>query len=225
MTNNDNEGRRFKRYAVDSIRGNLLYSSDVDIVNISIDGAAIETSKRLNIDREYTLKIKYGKKFLNLKGVVAWSNLSRTTTNKDGEAVPVYKAGIRFTNVLTEKSYELMKFIEENKSGSIEQRLIGVRFKIKDMKDAFIDTADECKIKRISLSGMLIEADNCFDVDFISEMEIFLDNKVLPITGRVANCAEMPGDEIKRYNIGIEFIEMSDENRNILNIFLDSLEG
>lgn len=225
MTNNNNEGRRFKRYSVDSIRGNLLYASDVDIVNISMDGAAIETSKRLNIDREYTLKIKYGKKILNLKGIVAWSSLSRTATNKNGEVAPIYKAGIRFTNVLTEKSYELMKFIEENKSGSIEQRLVGVRFKIKNADDAFINTTDECKIKRISLSGMLIEADNFFDVDFISEMEIFLDNLVLPITGRVANCTEIPGDKISKYNIGIEFIKISDENRNALNNFLDSLDG
>jgi hypothetical protein len=224
MNTNYNEDRKFKRYTVDSIHGNLLYSSDVNIVNISIDGAAIETSKRLNIDREYTLKIKYGNKFLSIKGIVVWSNLSRTTTNKDGEVVPVYKAGVRFTNVLTEKSYELMKFIEENKSDSIEQRLVGVRFKMKKMEDAFIDHADECRIKRISLSGMLIEADDFIDVDFISEMEIFLDNKLISITGRVANCTEMPGDKIKKYNIGVEFIKMSDENKNTLKKFLDSLD-
>ena len=117
-----------------------------------------------------------------------------------------------------------MKFIEENKSGSIEQRLIGMRFKIKNAEDAVIDAADECKIKRISLSGMLIEADNSFDVDYISEMEIFLDNIVLPITGRVANCTEIPGDKINKYNIGIEFVKISNENKNTLNNFLDSLD-
>ena len=59
MTPKKKEKRRHKRYAVEGVHGNVLHPSDLEILNMSIDGAAIETSKRLDINREYTFKIKH----------------------------------------------------------------------------------------------------------------------------------------------------------------------
>ncbi|NIQ12963.1 MAG: hypothetical protein GTO02_00690 [Candidatus Dadabacteria bacterium] len=149
------EKRKHKRYNVDSIHGNMLYSADVNIVNISIDGIAIETTRRLNLNKEYTLKIKYKDSNLNLKAIVIWSILSRNETKKSGEILPVYKTGMRFSNVLNKKSDDLLSFIDENRTESIEKRLLGIRFKINKTNDALIDFPYKYSIKRISLSGML----------------------------------------------------------------------
>lgn len=224
MFKSDRDNRRFKRYNVDGIHGNMLYSADVNVVNISIDGASIETTKRLNIDKEYTLKIKFKNTVLNIKGSVAWSTLSHNETRKNGEVVPVYKAGIKFDYILSENSSELLKFISENRTESIEKRILGVRFKVKRPNDAIIDCPYEYSIKKISLSGMLIETESLFDIDSLHEMEIFLQESVMPITGRIVNCVETVKDNVTRFDIGIEFIEISDEDRKLLKTFLDSLD-
>ncbi len=64
------ERRKHKRHAVKGILGNVLYSSDLNVVNISIDGVAIETKKRIEINRVYPFKIKYKGFTLNIQGVV-----------------------------------------------------------------------------------------------------------------------------------------------------------
>lgn len=70
-----NESRRYRRYVVEGIHGNVLYTSDIEVLNISIDGAAIETPKRLELNREYTFKILFSGGVLDLKGRVVWAIL------------------------------------------------------------------------------------------------------------------------------------------------------
>ncbi|MEW6109431.1 MAG: PilZ domain-containing protein [Nitrospirota bacterium] len=222
MFNPKKEKRKFKRYNVDGIHGNMIYSTDFNVVNISIDGTAIETTKRLNIGNQYSLKIKYRDDVLNIKGVVVWSILKRTETRKTGEAVPVYKAGIRFTNILSENSTGLLKFIEENRTETIEKRLLGVRFKINKIEDAEINCPHEYTVKKLSLSGMLIESENLFDVDSAHEMEIYFDEKLLSVVGRVVNCVEFKKENISKYDIGIEFIRISEKDRLFLKDFLEA---
>ncbi len=224
MHKSKNDKRRYKRYNVDGIHGNMLYSADINIVNISLDGASIETTKRLNIDKAYTLKIKYKDHILNLKGSVAWSTLSRNETRKSGEVVPVYKAGIKFDYILTEYAADLMRFIEENRIESIEKRVLGARFKIASPEDAIIDCPSDYLIRKVSLSGMLIETQSLFDIDSHHEMEINLQQTVIPVTGRIVNCVATGKDDTSSFLIGIEFIKISEENRNLLKTFLDSLE-
>lgn len=225
MSDYNKEKRRFKRYNVDSIHGNMIFSSDVNIVNISIDGVAIETTKRLNLDKEYSLKVRFKDVMLNLKGLVVWSVLSHTVTKKTGEVLPVYKAGLRFTNVLNDKSSNLLKFIDENKIESIERRMVGVRFKVRNDNGAIIDYPYEYHIKKISLAGMLIETANLFVADSRHDMEIYINSRVLAIAGRIVNCVEHKTNNVVRYDTGVEFMKISDEDRNYLKGYLDDLEG
>jgi hypothetical protein len=218
------EKRKYNRYNVESIHGNMLYSADVNIVNISFDGVSIETTKRLNIDKSYSLKIKYRDRILNLSGVVVWSILSRNETKKTGEIVPIYKAGLRFTNILNDKSSELLKFIDDNRIESIEKRLLGIRFKINDPDEAQIDYQYEYNVKKISLSGMLIETEHSFDIDSRHNIEIFLDGKVISMIGRVVHSVEVTKDNAKMYDVGIEFIDFSDEDKSSLKQFLENLD-
>ncbi len=225
MFESEIEKRSSKRFNVDGIYGYMLFSSDLNIVNMSVDGMAIETNRRLNIDKEYTLKIKYKDENLNLKGLVVWSILSRTEARETGEIVPIYKAGIRFTNVLTENAVRLFRFIEENKSESLEKRLLGVRFRIGSLNcSSVIDFPYEYKIKRLSLSGMLIETDSMLDIDSTHEMMICPDNREISVVGRIANCSAIEKDDLTKYEIGIEFVKMSDESKDYLKQFLDGLD-
>lgn len=217
--------RRNKGYFVNGVQGNVLYPSDLHIINISIDGATIETKKRLELNREYSFKVKYKDSFLHLKGLVVWSILSQTEKRDSGEIIPIYKAGIRFTNILNEKANTLLKFIEENRIKTYEKRLVGIRVKIASSEDVKIVLPCKYEVKNISLSGMLVETESPFEINVTYEMELLVNENRVNIIGKVSNCVKIVSEDFDKYDIGIEFIEMSDKDKEILKSFLDALEG
>lgn len=101
MLDKKHDKRRYKRYSMNGcgVEGNVLYPSDIKIIDMSVDGADIETKRRLELNKEYTLRLKYKDANLDLKGRVMWSILSHTE-KKTGETIPIYKAGVRFTDIV-----------------------------------------------------------------------------------------------------------------------------
>jgi hypothetical protein len=225
MPDKKNDKRKHKRFLVTGVHGNVLYPSDLEVLNISIDGAAIETSKRLELDRDYTLRIKYKGTILSLKGRVVWSILGYKENKDTKEISPVYRAGIRFTDTLYEKTNILLNFIEENKVRTFEKRLAGVRFEIATSEDVKIDYPYEYEVKKISLSGMLIETEYPLELNSRFNIQLFLNGDVLNIIGRVVNCTEIKSESGTEYEVGIEFIEMPDSGRKLLKDFLDAIEN
>jgi c-di-GMP-binding flagellar brake protein YcgR len=219
------EKRRHKRYIVDGVRGNVLYPSDMEILNISLDGAAIETTKRLDLNREYTLKIKYEDTILDLRGRVVWAMLTSKEKRGSKEIIPVYRAGVRFTDIVYEKANILLNFIKENKVRTLERRLAGARFKIANPENVKIDYPYKYEVKKISLSGMLAEFENQLDLNVQYNIELVLNENVLNILGRVVNYTEIKSESGIKYDVGIEFMKMSDDDRKLLKHFLNTLEN
>jgi len=217
--------RRHKRYPVEGIHGNVLYPSDLQILNISIDGAAIETTKRLDLNREYTLRIKYKGAILNLKGRVVWSILGYRENKDSNEIIPVYRAGVRFVDIMSEKANILLKFIDDNKVKTFEKRLTGVRFNIATSENVKIDYPYKYDVEKLSLSGMLIQTECPLELDSRFNMQLFLNGEALNITGRIVNCNEIKSESGIKYEVGIEFTEMSDSDRKQLSDFLDTLKS
>jgi hypothetical protein len=220
--NNDN--RRCKRYFVDGMHGNLLYSSDLEILNISIDGAAIETTKRLELNREYAFKIKYKDINLTLKGRVVWAILISKEKKDSKTSVPVYRAGVAFADTLSEKTNMLLDFIEENKIKIFEDRIGTVRFKITNTDNIRIDLPHRYKVKKISLAGMLAETEYPLEIDSDHDIELFLNDNVVNIVGRIVNCEKLQAEKADIYDIGIEFMQMSDRDIKLLEDYLKTLE-
>ena len=209
---------------VEGIHGNILYTSDLEVMNISLDGAAIETTKRLELNREYTFKITYQDTVLNLRGHVVWAFLI-LKEKKDSEVViPVYRAGIKFTNMLSEKANMLLNFIEGHKVKTLENRFGGVRFTIAHFQDIKIDLPHKYTVKQISLTGMLIETDYPLDIESHYEIELFLNENVIRIDGRIAYCEKIDEDSIAKYVIGVEFIAISKDGKRLLADFLNSIK-
>lgn len=224
MTADNDEHRRSERYDVEEIHGNVLYPADLDILNISVDGAAIETTKRLAVNREYIFKVKYRDTFLNLRGLVVWALLISKETKDSKTFTPVYRAGIRFADTLNEKAKILMDFIAENKTKAFEHRLGGMRFIVGNSEDVKIEVPYEYMVKKLSLSGMLVETDDPFDLESHREVEILLNANILKITGRIAYCKKIDESDIAKYDIGIEFVNISDDDKRILSDFLKTWE-
>lgn len=224
MAKGTSENRKFRRYEVDSVHGRMAYLSDINILNISMDGAAIATTQRLSIDREYALKLNYEDSSVMIRGKVVWSVLSHSKTSKNGEVVPVYRAGVKFTNVLTNEATDLITYIEKSRTTDLEKRILGVRFKVRQPDNAMINMPCEYVIKKISLAGMLISADIAHEIDSEHEMEIHLNGSPITLLGRIANLAEVKGDGAVTYDIGIEFIKVPEEELKILTSYIDAIE-
>lgn len=224
MAKGNSEVRKFRRRDVDSVHGRMGCLSDINILNISLEGAAIATTKRLSLDREYALKLNYENSSLTLKGKIVWEVLSHSKTLKNGEVMPVYKAGVKFTNVLTEEATNLINYIEKSRKSDMEKRILGVRFKVHQPDNAMINLPFEYDIKKISLSGMLIAAVTAYEIDSEHEMEIYLDGTPITVVGRIANLAETKGEGAPRYDIGVEFIKISEEGLKTLTSYIDARE-
>lgn len=217
--------RAHKRYAVDNLNvtGNIIFISDIEIVNISLNGIAIRCTRRIDPNREYTLNLTYEGKEITIKGRVVWSMITGSMLTQKGESAPVYTAGLEFVDVLSEMISEIIKFIESNKIQR-EKRLSGVRFKIKSPETASLDFPYNYRVKKISLSGMLIETPQPFDVGKRFPVELYLTEKTFRCIGRVASCSRVASEPSAIYDIGIAFDEVSQENEDILKSFISTLE-
>jgi hypothetical protein len=221
MSNSDN--RKNKRYVVEGLQGNLMYTSDLEILNISIDGAAIETTKRLELNREYSFKIQYNNTLLTLRGQVVWAVLLSKKRGRESFR-PIYRAGIQFIDTLNEKARILHRFIEENKIRTLENRLGGVRFKISNPEDVKIDLPQKYTVRKISISGMLVETAYPLEVNAHYDIELFLNETLVNILVRIINCAKKDSVKLTRYDIGIEFVTMSERDREALQQFMRTFE-
>lgn len=199
-------------------------ASRVEVLNLSLSGVAIRADRRLNIGSEYRLKLEAGDHFLSVKGVVVWSVLSGIRRLESDE-VPLYSAGMKFVDVLTDKLQDLIDFIDDHKI-SEEHRLGGIRFQINAPGRAVLDTVESYRVRLISLSGMLIEADRTFEVERVHPMQ-FQPPGGDPVSfaGRIASCLEAPDDGPRRFRIGVAFADMADSDRRRLEAFVASLDG
>lgn len=209
--------RRYKRYDVNNMSGQIMYLVDARVLNMSIDGMAVETHHMVNVDRKYQINLSNGVDTVELTGIVVWSKLVRTERLPTGDVVPVFKAGIKFENLLTDKAKKLLEFIDKNRILKLEHRLHG-RFRI-DSKTAKIGYPHDYQIKKISLSGMLIESDIMLDPGLELEFTLKINrSKQIKTRGRVVNIKK--DDSRNTYLMGIEFIKMSDKDKAILSDYL-----
>lgn len=215
--------RRAARFTVESLTGTMVTTSPVDIVNMSIGGVAFSVDKRLRVGDEYTLKLEVEGKVVTFKGTVAWSVLSEVETGPGGESVPMYSAGMKFGGVLSQETEGLLEFIDEHKLVK-EHRLGGVRLYVEGK--ALLDLPESYTVRMVSLAGMLIETSRSLNVGDVLPMEISVqEGAAIRLSGRVASCVEAAEAKPRHYDIGIEFLELPQEDRKRLGGFIESLSS
>ena len=213
------EKRHYKRFIVEGVEGTLMFTTEAQILNISVEGVALKANRRFEIGREYSLKLEYNGKTITLSGVVMWSFLSELVEGPHKEMMPLYSAGMKFKNVITEKLTDLIEFIEKNKVDE-DQRLT-IRFDVKSPDKAILDGPHGYSVKKISMSGMLIETDIPFEIDDKIPMDILLSrDKKISFLGRVAFCMGSADELPAHYDIGIEFFEMSEEDKAVFKKYI-----
>jgi PilZ domain len=230
------EKRRYKRYALDiyDIHSEMLFAKEVKILDISISGVSLKADKRMDINREYALKISSREKVLVFKGKVIWSLLSGNMQGAGGDSIPIYTAGLKFSDITTEKLKEIVDFIEDHKREKDRQedvyQLSGLRlftrFQIEAPEETtLLQCYEGCKVKKLSLGGMLTESENPLEIETIMTMQLtFSQDKSIAFKGRIASCLPIANSVPEHYDVGVEFLEMSERDKQILVAFIESLE-
>jgi PilZ domain len=218
------ERRRYPRFTVENIHGRLIAESEVDILNMSISGAAIKVERRLAMGAHYNLKLDRDGAVIGVETEVVWSVLTEFRKGDEGEEVPVYSAGLKFLDVLTPRIAELLSFIDEHKIID-EKRLGGLRMHIDAPGKASLDYPEGYQVLVLSRTGMLIETHHVVTVDGICAMEITLPGggESLRFSGRVVTVKEGSDEQRPRREIGIEFVDMPEADGARLAKYLEKL--
>ena len=228
--------RHHKRYALDvtDVRSDMIYATDVTILDISLGGVSLKADKRLNPGVEYIIKIRARDKMINLRGEIAWAVLSDHRETPNGDVIPIYKAGLKFTHLSDEKSSEIVKFIENYKREVDSAMFICQLYDKRLFKRLRIDTPEGatvlhryegCKVKALSFSGMLMESEFALNIEDRIPMQLTLvEDKAITFQGRVASCSLIADNIPQLYDMGIEFLEMSEKNKDTLREFISLLD-
>jgi hypothetical protein len=114
---NGKERRQSPRYKADGIgiHSKMILASYLKIIDVSLGGMSFEADRRLNIGKKYSLKIKAHGVLTTVKGVVVWCSLTKTTKNNKGDSVPIYKCGIKFTDVESAEIQQIIDSVESHK--------------------------------------------------------------------------------------------------------------
>ncbi len=214
--------RRHPRFVVENLFGKMVSASQVEILNMSLSGVAVKVDRRLNIGTEYSLRLDLKARTSQVRGVVVWSMLSDIRKAR-GEDVSFYTAGIRFTETLSPALATVLDFIQQNKLVP-EQRVTGMRFHIQAPGKAILDYPEGYRVKLISRSGMLIETEHNAEIEGVVPMEVDLpEGPPLMFHGRVASAEESLEGDSRRFELGIEFLNLTPQDQARLAAYIDSL--
>ena len=211
------ERRSHTRLPVEGVSGGFLFSTNARILNLSLDGMALETSDYLQVGRSYTLKLRHEDEELTLRGRVVWCRMVGTAPSESGDAAPVYSAGLQFEDLLSGAAREVHRFLGSNAVISLDKRLFG-RFRLQEAETADVGHQASFRVEKISLNGMQVDSDTFVEPETVLDLELRIGRKGLTTSGRVAHCKRLepqPGVE-SASRLGIEFLDMSDEARQAI---------
>ncbi|MFZ5907317.1 MAG: PilZ domain-containing protein [Nitrospirota bacterium] len=240
MSGNSEEKRRHKRIAVDilDITGKITLANSVKILNISVGGVLLKVDRQLHVDRSYELRLGGKGKHLAITAMVVRSELSESVSDSAGNIIPIYSVGMQFINTSGEKMHEMAEFIKEyyreyqREEFPVTEDLtrisglrLHVRFHIDEPENASVYSEDTYKVKKLSLGGMLVEGEHELPLEARLPMEITLPGeKLITVLGRIAMCEPVAETESRRFESGIEFVDMPDQDRQALQSFINTLE-
>lgn len=209
------------------MNGQISLSDKVEILDISLGGIALKVDRRLNIGREYLLKLREDEQTLEVKCIVARTELSGIEQRANGESVSIYTTGMIFKEGSTDRIAEFLKPIQQHKQMNETNgpdRRVDVRFLIGGPMDTMLSYPAEFTLKTISLCGMLIRTEQALALECRVPMILSLnaDNPVRFI-GRIAACQRNDDPGGRHYDIGVEFTNLTDRDITLLKTFIGFL--
>ncbi len=221
--------RRHKRYKLElvEVNGKMSLADKVEILDISLGGVALRVDRRLNPGREYLLKLGDKAKSIDLKCIVVRSELTGIEERANGERIMIYSAGMKFkedSSRQIEDFFKSIEFVKKETAPPETDRRMNIRFHICMPGEKILNYPAQFKVKEVSLSGILIQTDVGLVLQSVIPMGLALhDNSFVHFQGRVASINMVEEHGNARYDIGVEFLNLSEEGTALLKSFIDHL--
>jgi len=208
-----------ERHKVHDSFGVLSAPMSAVILDVSLQGMAIQSPLNLKVNNKVSLNLRNGKTVSHLDASVVWSFLEGAIHNGSDEA-PVYRAGLMFSNTLNSMGKETIDFIHDNLTYSLQKRMFQ-RFKVENRDRIRVEQNISFFVKMIGISDMLIETRFPIEVDSQPLIQMSLGNERFRGKGRTAYMNRpnaMQGQEI--YQLGIEFVDLDEKNIFVLENYI-----
>jgi hypothetical protein len=220
--------RRYERFPVEGkkLRAKAALTEVIELSNVSIGGACIITTRTLMPGDNILLRIPSEKMEKPLKCTIIWEAASDKPLERGGRRVPVYKAGVKFNDVLPGTIVRLKDFmrsmgvpVEGNRDAGDQRSPL--RFNVLLDEKASMNYSATFPVKKISLGGMLVETGGELEMGGRYPAALYLSGSDHPVrfNGRVAS--KIPVKD--GFDVGIEFCGMSEDDRSRLAAFLETL--
>lgn len=219
--------RRYKRYVVEGmeIHAKMVFEEVVELFNVSIGGACIITTKTLKPGDNIILRFKDENINRPLKCMIIWENEAEDEA-KESLAI-FHKAGVQFKEITPDTLIKLKDYMREfgipdEKEIGDEYKSSALRFKIYKNEKAVMNYPVSYPVKKISLGGMLVKTDRAFEIEQRYPMAIYFpkDNNPIKFQGRIASKIPIKDDQMHNYDIGIEILNLAENDKSMLNRFL-----
>jgi hypothetical protein len=220
--------RRYERFAVTDrdLRVKAALTEVIQLSNVSVGGACIITTRVLQPGDNVLLKIPSEKVEKPLKCTIIWEAVSDRPLQRNGEDIPAYKAGLKFSDLLPGtivrlKDYMRSAGIPEEGNRDEGHAPSPLRFSIFPNERARMSCSATFPVRKISLGGMLVEAASELEIGVSYPAALYLPGNERPVrfNGRIASQIPLAGC----FGVGIEFCDMSGDDRKRLSEFLDTL--
>jgi hypothetical protein len=143
------EKRKLQRFEIDNneIGITMAFANYVEVLNISLGGISLKVDRRLTLGSTYPFKIMIHGKVTKAKGTIVWSSLSESREDAKGNIIPIYKAGLQFTDITGEALNEIFRFVEHKKQNTKE--LNNSEYVNFGLEDLDIQETDKKKIETV----------------------------------------------------------------------------
>jgi hypothetical protein len=137
-----------------------------------------------------------------------------------GGSEPLYKVGIRFTDLSEEEAAALRGLLGASAEVSLEDEVVG-RFELGLPESVRLHRDYRFDVLKISATGMLIEANLAPRLDSRVEVCVPLDGEELRAAARIAFVEPVAG-EPDRHQLGVELCDLSQSARARLEEFISA---
>jgi hypothetical protein len=201
----------------------------VDIVDISLGGVLLKTKGKLDLGKECSVTFGYHGRCYPAKGIVVRSELSGFEEQSPEQRVPRYSVAIEFKPESTGMIGDFLQSVEQDKKfevpTSADWRYRDVRFHLTTPSEQVLEFPAQFTIKEINRGGMIIQVDQCLNVDAMVLVELSFDASYpMGFMGRVVSCRSMKNNDHGGYNIGVEFVDLTERTESLLTQLIDGVK-
>ena len=221
--------RRYKRpkLALAELDGKMFLTDDVEILDISLGGVSLKADRGLNIGKEYLITLVKKGNNIDVKGIVVHSAFRETEERTNGERVTSHTVRIKFKEGQTAKIACILNSIQELRKEEVPvtaDRRLHVRFHFTIPLETMLRHTAQPRVKKISLSGMLIQSEQALEINSLIPMELSLNaDDSVNFSGRIVTCQMSKDNGRALHEIGVEFSDLTGKGRTLLKTFIDDL--